>query len=170
MDKTENPWSVELAVEDVPENGLHRDIEALEPVRAALAKLAGVRALPQLAAAFDLARRGSGIHVSGRVKARVEQTCVVTLDPMESVVEEMVDLLFLPGAVAAGHDEGDPPEPLIGGKIDLGAIAAEFFLLGIDPYPRKRGAEFVPPSTESGGEHPFASLAPLKKRLGGGQS
>ncbi len=31
------------------------------------------------------------------------------------------------------------------GTVDLGAIATEFFLLGIDPYPRKEGAEFEAP-------------------------
>ena len=34
---------------------------------------------------------------------------------------------------------------MIDGKIDLGALAAEFFALGLDPYPRKPGAEFVAP-------------------------
>ncbi len=33
----------------------------------------------------------------------------------------------------------DPPDPIIDGKIDLGALAAEFFALGLDPYPRKPG-------------------------------
>ena len=80
-----------------------------------------------------------------------------------------------PAATAAeGHhaepDDEEPPEPLIGGTVDLGALATEFLLLGIDPYPRKAGAEFAPPKVEDGGEHPFAALAALKKRLGGGQS
>ena len=43
-------------------------------------------------------------------------------------------------------DEGDNkprevklngPEPLIGGIVDLGALATEFLILGLDPYPRK---------------------------------
>ena len=28
-------------------------------------------------------------------------------------------------------------------SIDLGALATEFLMLGIDPYPRKAGAEFA---------------------------
>ena len=33
----------------------------------------------------------------------------------------------------------DSPEPLVGGAVDLGAVATEFLVLGIDPYPRKPG-------------------------------
>ena len=43
----------------------------------------------------------------------------------------------------------DDPDPVIDGKIDLGALAAEFFALGLDPYPRKPGVEFVAPAEEA---------------------
>ena len=34
------------------------------------------------------------------------------------------------------------PERLIGDVVDLGALATEFLILGLDPYPRKAGATF----------------------------
>lgn len=171
MHKTELPWSVPVAIEDVPDSGLHIEIEASPAVRAQVAKLAAVRDLPALAAAFDLTRRGSGLHVGGTVSAKVGQTCVVTLEPIENSVEEPVDLLFTPAAAEIEKDEdGEPLEPLADGTVDLGGIATEFLLLGIDPYPRKPGAEFAPPKADLGGENPFAGLATLKKRLGGGKS
>ena len=86
MEKTENPWSVPVDVEDIPETGLHIEIEAPAEIRAAVAELASLRGLPQFAAAFDLTRQGAGVHVLGQVKARVGQTCVVTLEPIESEV------------------------------------------------------------------------------------
>ena len=50
------------------------------------------------------------------------------------------------------------------GAVDLGAIATEFLLLGIDPYPRKPGAVFDAPVAEDDpSSHPFAALAALKK-------
>lgn len=171
MEKTGSPWSAPVAVEDIPDTGLHVEIEAPAAVRAELAKLAAVRDLPQLFAVFDLTRQGAGVHVSGQVNAQVGQTCVVTLEPIESRLEEAVDVVFAPSAVAAAKSgDEEPPEPLVGGKVDLGALATEFLLLGIDPYPRKPGAEFAPPKVEDSGERPFAALATLKKRLGGGQS
>jgi hypothetical protein len=64
----------------------------------------------------------------------------------------------------------EPPEPLVNGAVDLGAIATEFLILGIDLYPRKDGARFSPPEVDDGGARPFAALEALKKRLGGSQS
>ena len=177
MEKDGSPWAVPVTLDEIQDSGLHMEIDAAAETRAALAALAGVREVPQLSAAFDLTRQGAGVHVSGRVRARVGQTCVVTLEPVENEIDEPVDVLFMPGAeTPAAHDlhtldeDAEPPEPLVGGKVDLGALATEFLLLGIDPYPRKPGVEFAPPEGPDAGEHPFAGLEALKKRLGGGNS
>jgi hypothetical protein len=53
--------------------------------------------------------------------------------------------------------------------LDLGALATEFLMLGINPYPRKPGSQFAAPVVEDAGEHPFAALEALKKRPGRGQ-
>ncbi|HYC15735.1 MAG TPA: DUF177 domain-containing protein [Pseudolabrys sp.] len=177
MEKNQNPWTVPIAVDEIPEAGLHIEIDASEATRAELAALAGLRELAGLSAAFDLARRGSGVRVTGRVRARVGQTCVVTLEPVQSDLEELVDLVFAPqlaeslpakaeAAERRASDE-DPPEPLVGGKLDLGVIATEFLVLGIDPYPRKADAEFTQICEDDGNARPFAALEALKKRLGG---
>ena len=55
------------------------------------------------------------------------------------------------------------PEPLIGGVVDLGALATEFLILGLDPYPRKPGAVFEPPQDREPQGGPFAALAKLTK-------
>ena len=170
-----------VAVEDIPDTGLHIELDAPAEARVDVAKLAAVRDLPRLSAVFDLTRRGAGVHVAGQVRARVGQTCVITLEPIENDVEETVDLLFAPlpadGAQPKAEIEGagpkrgeEPPEPLLGGIVDLGAIATEFLILGIDPYPRKAGAQFSPPKADNDGARHFAALEELKKRLGGGQS
>jgi uncharacterized metal-binding protein YceD (DUF177 family) len=176
MEKNRSPWSVPVAVDDIPETGLHLEIDAPEPVRAEIAGLAGLRELGRLSGVFDLTRRGAGVRVTGNVSARVGQTCVVTLEPVESDIDEPVDLRFAPRPVApasaksetvAAHtSDEDPPDPLFGGKLDLGAIATEFLLLGIDPYPRKPGAEFAPVKADDASAKPFAALEALKKRLG----
>ena len=176
MDKPGTPWSVPVAVEDIPDGGLHQEIEAPAEARAAVAALAGLRDLPRFSAVFDLTRQGASVHLVGTVYGTVGQTCVVTLEPIQNEVEERIDLLFAPG-VAAKADEveiktadsgGEPAEALDDGKIDLGALAIEFLMLGIEPYPRKAGVEFAAPKVEEGGERPFAALAALKKRMGTG--
>ena len=96
----------------------------------------------------DVTRRGrDGLHVLGRVSATVGQNCVVTLDPIENEVEDSIDVVFAPATSSpvdkdpvqvaimdVAIDDEDPPEPLVGGAIDLGAIATEFLILAIDPH------------------------------------
>jgi hypothetical protein len=83
-----------------------------------------------------------------------------------------VDLTFVPmPAERHGRREvevvlEDMPEPLVGGMVDLGALATEFLMLAIDPYPRKPGIEFEAPSTGDASAQPFAALAALKKTTG----
>ena len=161
-----------MALEDIPETGMHLEIDAPESTRSEIVPLAGVRELPRLSAAFHLSRGGAGVRVTGQVSARVGQTCVVTLEPIENGLEEQVDLMFSLASTGASQtdtkDGDEPPEPLVDGKLDLGAIATEFLLLGIDPYPRKAGVEFAPVIADDGSAKPFPALEALKKRLGSG--
>jgi uncharacterized metal-binding protein YceD (DUF177 family) len=172
------PWHVPVALEDIAETGEHFDLEADAAVRAAVAGVAGLRDLPRLQASFDVTRRGAdGLNVSGSVSATVGQTCVVTLEPVDNEIEETVDLTFVPQQAAEPmegeekeDDEPEPrdvkwddPEPLIDGTVDLGALATEFLILGLDPYPRKPGAVFESPQEDEPDPSPFAALAKLKK-------
>jgi hypothetical protein len=172
-------WHVPVRVEEIPVTGQHFALAADSAARGRLARTAGLLELPRLEATFAVTRRGRhGVHVAGTVSATVRQTCVVTLDPVESEIEEAVDLTFLQksgrgsaNAQLPADEEvplgvEDPPEPLVDGTVDLGAIATEFLILGIDPYPRKAGALFAVPASEEDRGHPFDALAALKKRDG----
>lgn len=170
------PWRAPVAVHAVPEAGRHVELVADDDTRAAVAQSTGLRTLPRLEASFDLSRYGrDGLHVVGRVFATVGQTCVVTLEPIESEVNEPVDLLFEPAidsemrsdVIASKRADDDAPEPLVGGVVDLGVVATEFLVLGIDPHPRKPGAEFAAPATGDDSANPFAALAALKKGRAG---
>jgi hypothetical protein len=175
MNKT-NPWSVRVSVAQIPDTGLHREFEADAAVRAALAELAGVREILAVSASLDVSPGGGGrFHVGGRVKARIGQTCVITLDPIENDIDELIDLIFAPREqipelsdlvddAAEGEVEiPDPPEPIENGVIDLGRVATDAFFLGIDPYPRRPGAVFEPAVVAAdAGDHPFAALKALK--------
>ena len=169
------PWSVPVRIDEVPEAGRHFDLVADERTRAAVAELAGLRSLTQLVASLDLIRRGrNDLRVVGHVSATVGQVCVVSLEPLEQALQEPIDVTFSPQASATASESADEieippeggPEPLIDGKIDLGALATEFLILGIDPYPRKPEAKFEPPSPADEAGHPFEALAALKKRDG----
>jgi uncharacterized metal-binding protein YceD (DUF177 family) len=136
--------------------------------------------LPRLDARFEVLRHGSaGLRVTGDVSATVVQTCVVTLDPLTDEVDEAVDVVFEPAAPEPAKpaekalaeedlgDAADPPETLVDGAIDLGALAVEFLTLGLDPYPRKADAVFEAPAAgDDRADSPFAALVALARADG----
>lgn len=173
-----DPWRAPVTVAHIPDTGLHRELEASAAERQAMADLAGVREILSAQASFDVVPKSGGrVHVTGHVRARVGQTCVVTLDPMESEIDEEVDLIFAPEAevrrladlIEEGQDDeeppevADPPEAIVNGIIDLGRIATDALFLAIDPYPRKPGVVFESEVTALDPEdHPFAALKALQ--------
>jgi hypothetical protein len=171
-----NPWSVKVAVAQILDTGLHRDIDTTPRERTALADLGGLREVLSASASLDLTLMREGrVHVVGRVMARIGQTCVVTLDPIESEIDEAIDLIFAPpeqipaladlvdDAAESDTEIPDPPEPIADGTIDLGRLATDALFLGVDPYPRKPDAVFEPPMIPDDPEdHPFAALKALK--------
>lgn len=172
-----DPWRVPVVVAQIPETGLHRTFEASEPIRAAMADVAGLREVMSANASFDLRLKSGGrVEVTGEVHARIGQTCVVTLDPIENEIDEVVDLMFAPPeqirSLSALVDEAaqseddevpDPPEPIVDGVIDLGRLATDVLFLAIDPYPRRPDAAFEPPAEViDPADHPFASLKTLQ--------
>jgi hypothetical protein len=171
-----DPWSIPIAVEQIPDTGLHRDIEAGTAARDAMAEVAGLREVLSANASLDVTPSSGGrFHVAGRVRARIGQTCVVTLEPIESDIDEPIDLIFAPpdqipdladlvdDAAGSEAEIPDPPEPIENGMIDLGRLATDALFLAIDPYPRKPDAVFEPlVAAVDPEEHPFAALKALK--------
>jgi hypothetical protein len=161
-----------LRIDALPKDGQTVTIEASAAERQALAKLYGLPAIAALTATLRVEPQGrGGAHVTGAVHGELTQICVITLEPFDETVNEAVDVRFAPEAEkdrGRGPDretvtltlaDEDDPDPVVDGRIDLGALAAEFFALGLDPYPRKPGAEFVAPPEQVPAESPFAALA-----------
>ena len=148
--------------------------------RAAIADRLGLVALPQFFGEVEIRSWGaSGFEVSGTLKARVTQECVVSLEPVENDIDEHFVVRFLPEKVLASYlkDEDimvgevmdeDPPEPLPDEGFDVGELAVEYLSLAIDPYPRRDDAakthqfsDKESPNPEK--PNPFAVLSDLKK-------
>jgi len=179
-----DPWRVPVVVAQIPETGLHRDLQADQAIRNAVADVGGLREVLSVQASFDVTPMSGGrFQVAGHVRARVGQTCVVTLEEIENDIDEPIDLIFAPpeqipqmAALVDEAEEGDeetpdPPEPIENGMIDLGRVATDALYLAVDPYPRKPGAVFEPVLEAADPEdHPFAALKALKaepKKSGG---
>jgi len=172
------PFSRPYLADSVRDGGDHIVLTADAAECAALAAEFGLEKIVGLSAQFDVKRLSrKGLRVAGEVRAQVTQLCVVTLEPFDADIAAPVDVRFAEvrdraqaearaaallkaaqerGADLAGDD--DPPDPIVDNKVDLGALAAEFLGLALDPYPRKPGAEFGA-RIEDAGE---ADAAPAK--------
>ena len=138
--------------------------------RVRLAERFGLVSLARLDASVRLQRREGGIvRVTGQLVADIVQTCVVTLEPFPSHIEDSFSLDFSESPVETAKDlnldpDYDAPEAIAGGVIDVGELAAQYLSLALDPHPRAPGAELD--SQWSNGESrelsPFAVLEKLK--------
>lgn len=171
------PLSRRLALSDAPPEGLDVDISATPAECAALASHNALPAVHWLRATLRALRwRGDGLKIDGELRASVRQACVATLEEFDSEIVEPIHMRFAPPPEETPrsrrrHEETaeitldeDPPDPLIGGAVDLGAVVSEHFTLALDPYPRKPGAHFAEPETGEGAGvvSPFAALGRLK--------
>ena len=118
-------------------------------------------------AIYQLKTSAKGINVTGLVKASITQICVTTLEPFDSIIEEEVEVDFaessgMPAEPPTDINEYNPPDEIVNGQIDLGALTAEFLALGLDPYPRKPGIDFSYQDPADEKDSPFAALGKLK--------
>ncbi len=170
----EEPFSRVFRVDALPKEGQTVTIEANAVEREALAAFLKLPSIEALTASIALARSVSGsVKATGAVHGELTQVCVVSLEPFPATVDEEIDIRFArrPGGGAARRprteresfsmtDAGEP-DPLVDGKIDLGALAAEFFALGLDPYPRKPGVSFESPEESKSPEEFNATVSPF---------
>jgi len=143
-------------------------------------KLAGrldLQSLENLSATIRIRRIRGGqmIRVAGALEADVVQTCVVTLEPVRNHVSDEFETVFAPrhlipeasSEVEIDPDAEEPPEPLVGNKIDIGELTTQHLSLALDPYPRCPGIDFEDHIEEEEDApverpNPFLTLAKLK--------
>lgn len=149
--------------------------------RARLAALLGLIDLRDVTFKGELRPVGrQDVELTGTLGATAVQPCVVTNAPVTTRIEEPVLRRYVAGLKAPEGDEIEMPEddsvePLPA-VIDAGAVMTEALALALPLYPRAEGAElgeavFAAPGTEAlrdGDLKPFAGLAALKDKLGGG--
>jgi uncharacterized metal-binding protein YceD (DUF177 family) len=174
----EKLFSRVVRVDAIPREGQVIAIEAAPAEREELASLYRLPAIAALTATLRVEPWGrGGARVTGAVHGEVTQTCVVSLDPFPATVDEEVDVRFAPQTAANSASvatketqafslvDEDEPDPIIDGRIDLGALTAEFLALGLAPYPRKPGVAFDEERTNSEpSDSPFAALAERNKQ------
>lgn len=174
-------FSRPLSVADIPVGGRVLELSADDGERIALAERFGLLRVGGLEATVRIQPLAQGrLRLRAEFRAQVEQSCVVTLEPVAGRIEGAIDCLFAPEAAPEGQapenavvdfdvDDPDPPEPITDGLIDPGEIVAQHFGLELDPFPRAPGArleDVIGASGEGQGEperdNPYQRLADLK--------
>ncbi len=153
-----------LPVEAIGAGGLTREVVADAAECAALAARLLLPSVAAVSCRFQLAREGRDgdvVVAAGRLRARVERECVVSLDRFDAAIDEAFQVRFVPAGTEETEidPEADDELPYQGANIDLGEAAAEQLALALDPYPRKPGAMLPGESPASAVVHPFAALA-----------
>ncbi len=180
----QGPFSRLFVADDIQrDRSVMLDLVATPAECEAVARELGLEAVRSLRGKLTVLRQARGVlQVEGEVQADIEQICVVTLEPFDSKVVEPVSIKFAPEAAPGAPPrkvdvaeavevsmDDDPPDPIINGRVDLGAVVVEFLSLALDPYPRKPGVAFetgVVAEEEPVAESPFAALAGLKRPEG----
>ena len=170
-----------INVERLGREPMSFDIQASEAECEAMAKSLDILGLSAVEASGSLVRQSKNgqVTLTGRLRATAVQACVVSLDPVEQAIDEefTVFYTFDPEDLkvedldkVVGLEEPDPPELIVGGRIDLLAMVSEQIALALEPYPRR--ADLPEPAEEEdldldqvkkeqGTHQPFANLRDL---------
>ncbi|GAK69368.1 hypothetical protein RRU01S_05_00100 [Agrobacterium rubi TR3 = NBRC 13261] len=175
------PFSYPVKVGHISANPVRIGLTASPEELVGLAKLWDVVSVEYLKSELQVTRwKRDGLRITGDVKAALTQSCVVTLEPVSSVINEKIEQIFVPegsklarmmtneqGEIVLDPDGPDSPDQFTGDTIDVGVVVAEFAALAIDPYPRKPDVDFAGFGEEKAEEDqkpsPFAALKDWKK-------
>jgi len=165
------PWSIRIPLGDLRRGPVALDLTPDADTERAIAKalkLVGVRGLK---ANIRLSPWLDGAELSGDWSAVVTQVCGVSLDPFDTELRSDFQVRCAPlgspllappeSELEIDLDADDPPDALEHDWVDVAAYVVEHLALEVDPFPRKPGAEFIPPPAEAP-PSPFAVLAQLQ--------
>lgn len=179
--KVEQAPTLPVQVNVLPSKGMPVSVDATAQERAWLAQEAGAESVESFNAELTVKRwQRDGVKIAGRLRASLTQACIVTLEPVESRVEETVDRTFVPstsklakprlnsdGEWLLDAEGSDPPDVLESDTLDIWEVLLEQFLLAVEPFPRAEGATFEQagelPAEEGRKPSPFAVLGKLKQ-------
>ena len=135
-----------LAIDKISAGGITEQIIARPEERKALCERFNLVDLPMLQADLSVDHvRGGMLAVKGTLEADVVQSCVVSLEPVQSHIKAEIDILFAPAGILEPGEIGttrndigeeDVPEPIENGLIDLGEVTAQQLAVSLNPYPR----------------------------------
>lgn len=147
-------------------------LEASTEECAALARRFDIVAIHAFEATVSLEKDGAAVNATGRLSARLVQSCAVSGEDLEVALDEPVAMRFVPPAAPHRPDEEVELEAedcdeieFEGTQFDLGEALAQSLALAIDPFLTGPGAEEARHKAgivDEGASGPFAALRGLK--------
>lgn len=151
-----------------------------DEARASIAGYLDIRGVSKLRFTADFERQMDGsIAMTGTLGATVTQTCVVTLGPVRTRIDEPVERLFVRAVPDTDEEhqmaEDEDEIEILRPTIDVGAIMVEELALALPPFPRASDAKldqsaFAEPGVKPLSDDdvkPFAALAELRQKMKG---
>lgn len=172
-------WVHNINADDAGSELKDLHLEPGEEERKKIAELLGILELKSLKAdlTFKRVQGGLVVKIDGKFEADVVQACVVTLDPLESHIDDSFSAWYADPDQAISFnkalkqrdmekkhgetpivDEKDDPEVIVDGKIDVGDTITQFLSLSLDPYPHKEGVQY-----EVGDDEKRPETSPIRK-------
>lgn len=164
-------------IDEIKPEGRSYNREATNAERDALVAALELVNCDVVSASYSLtALSNDRVSLTGQLRARGAQACVITLEPVAFELDVDVAVTFVPEHQDLVPSEDverealslDDTEPYTGIDIDVGAVFYDHISSGLEPYPRLPGATME----ALGGEiaendqtpHPFAMLRKLKPK------
>ena len=167
-----------ISIFDIEADGFEVKFSANSKECDALAKRFSIKHIQSLSAKliFSNPDRESLPNLEAKYVAEITQICVVTLEPITSIIESKFCCTFKENDASDIEEElefnindVDPPELIDDGFFDAGELVSEHLLLEIDPFPRVVGAEFCQTKMYSAPKaknkfNPFETLKKLQTK------
>ncbi len=162
---------------DIQPEGLDINRRASEKERAQICRELALVHCETLSVNYTLSPSNHGtFELKGILRAKVTQNCVITLEPIQALLEEKLRATYAHSDLCESSPSHEDQailnqrsiEPIRSDKLEVGRLVFETFSSSIDPYPKKPGAKLEVMTSLAKDQHqddkssPFAALAQLK--------
>ena len=149
---------------EIGEQPLFLELEANSDDRAALVERLDVRAVDLLVGEVACRRTDRGVLAEGVARARLQRTCVASLEIMEETLESPFRVHYLKAFLESDMESDEDVELLDADAICPGEILVHEIALAMQSYPRKTGAASLAATHGRAAmdEGPFAALEALR--------
>lgn len=150
--------NLNVPIEKIPKQGLSLSVKLTESERKTLQAMLDLVDIQNFEVDVEIKKAGAqSYRLKGRVSADIVQNCIVTLERLNSSLQEDIDTRFLPAfpkhakpnesqeiteTIDINPLEQSDTEGIVDNVLNVGKVIYETFATAIEPYPRKNDVSF----------------------------